>query len=196
MTEKPDRSWVWRSTETSRATGLVSVLAVAETLACVALYWVLWIWLGVTWHHWLIVVSAPLVLLRSEQSVAQGAKWFKAYRDNKGDGDLTSPKSLGIILFSVLVVIALSWWLATHWLVDATGWSFFGKAALVGWLSIHVGITVPVIGGLSGTVELRPVNFVAGAVALAGVVALWATSTVTSAEAAALAGVVLFSSYI
>jgi len=48
MIETTKQGWVWRSTEDSRAAGQVSVLAVLETLVCVALYWVLLLWFGVT----------------------------------------------------------------------------------------------------------------------------------------------------
>lgn len=79
MDEIKPKSWVWRSTKASRAAGVVSVLAVAETLACVAAYWALiWVW-GVTWHHWIILIAAPMVLLRSPQSIALGVKWFEGY---------------------------------------------------------------------------------------------------------------------
>ncbi len=36
------------------------MLAVAETLICVALYWIFLPWLGVTWHHWMVLVATPL----------------------------------------------------------------------------------------------------------------------------------------
>jgi hypothetical protein len=50
-------------------------------MACVAAYWALiWVW-GVTWHHWIILIAAPMVLLRSPQSIALGVKWFDEYLD-------------------------------------------------------------------------------------------------------------------
>ena len=76
------RQWVWRSDEASRAAGKISVLAVAETLICVAVYWILLVRYGITWHHWLILIAAPLVLLRSDASVADGVKWFEAYHNS------------------------------------------------------------------------------------------------------------------
>lgn len=60
MRETAKKGWVWRSTEASREAGQVSVLAMAETAVCVALYWILLLWLGVTWPHWVTLVATPL----------------------------------------------------------------------------------------------------------------------------------------
>ena len=73
------RQWVWRSDAASRAAGKISVLAVAETLICVAVCGILLVRYGITWHHWLILIATPLVLLRSDASVADGVRWFEAY---------------------------------------------------------------------------------------------------------------------
>ena len=78
MDEMVQRQWVWWSDEASRAAGKMSVLAVAETLICVAVYWILLVRYGITWHHWLILIAAPLVLLRSDASMADGVRWFEA----------------------------------------------------------------------------------------------------------------------
>jgi hypothetical protein len=83
MSEGDARAWVWISDEESRAAGRVSVLAVVETLICVAVYWVLLLRWGVTWHHWVILLAAPLVLMRSDASVARGVRWFDAYFRNQ-----------------------------------------------------------------------------------------------------------------
>ncbi len=82
MAEEPTQGWVWISSEASRAAGRVSVVAVAETLICVALYWLLILYWGVTWHHWMIVVATPLVLMRSRASTSKGVRWFSAFEDS------------------------------------------------------------------------------------------------------------------
>ena len=51
MDEMVSGQWVWRSDAASRAAGKMSVLAVAETLICVAVYWILLVRYGITWHH-------------------------------------------------------------------------------------------------------------------------------------------------
>ena len=70
------RNWVWHSTLETRAAGRVSVLACVETLFAVALYW----WIALRYHtHWHLVSSvfiAPLLLLRSPESMKLGVQWF------------------------------------------------------------------------------------------------------------------------
>lgn len=70
------RRWVWHSTLESRKQGKWSVLAVVETLAAVALYW--WIAIHFDTHLHLLtsVFVAPLLLLRSPQSIEKGVDWF------------------------------------------------------------------------------------------------------------------------
>lgn len=73
---QPERQWVWRATLESRAAGKVSVLAVGETVFAVALYW----WIAIRWDtHWHLVTSvfiAPLLLVRSPESIDAGVRWF------------------------------------------------------------------------------------------------------------------------
>ena len=73
---QPERHWVWRATLDSRAAGKVSVLACVETVFAVALNW----WIAIRWDtHWHLVSSvfiAPLLLLRSPESIAAGVRWF------------------------------------------------------------------------------------------------------------------------
>ena len=70
------RNWVWHSTLATRAAGQVSVLACVETLFAVALYW----WIALRYNtHWHLVTSvfiAPLLLLRSPESMELGVQWF------------------------------------------------------------------------------------------------------------------------
>jgi hypothetical protein len=140
MIETTKRAWVWRSTEESRAAGQASVLAVFETLVCVALYWVLLLWFGVTWHHWMILIATPLVLLRSEQSVALGVKWFNALWIEHNSVPLRSYKGVGIAAVCFVVAGLAGWFLAANWIVGATGWVFFAKAMVIGWLALILGL--------------------------------------------------------
>lgn len=71
-----DRPWVWHATAESRAAGKVSVLACAEAVLAVALY----AWMALYWGLWWPVVGsvvmAPLLLLRSTESVRLARRWF------------------------------------------------------------------------------------------------------------------------
>ena len=179
MSETPKRGWVWRSTEESREAGQVSIFAVAETFVCVVLYWVLLLWLGVTWHHWMILIPTPLVLLRSEQSVALGVKWFEAY-ENGPDVPLRSVKGIGIVGVSFAVAGLVGWFLADHWLVGSTGWVLLAKGMAVGWLALNLGLAVAVLGAGAGAGVGAVLGTVAGLAALAGIgVGYWLRAIVT-----------------
>ncbi|ATX64604.1 hypothetical protein [Roseinatronobacter bogoriensis] len=185
MTQTLAKTWVWRSTEDSRAAGLVSVLAVAETLACVALYWVLFLWFGVTWHHWLILIATPLVLLRSERSIAKGVEWFNAYIDQSDEKKPSLIKTVMILGLATGMAGGVVWVLATNWVGDESNWAFFWKVMLIGWLSIMGGLAIA--GALAGAVAL------VAAIVLAGMVAgpILVVGAATSAKAGAVLAAVL-----
>ncbi len=72
--------WVWVSTEASVERGAISVLACAEVAAGIGLYWWLipW-WLETNLHLLISVLVAPLLLLRSPESVAAALAAFDRY---------------------------------------------------------------------------------------------------------------------
>ena len=70
------RSWVWHATLESRKAGQVSVLACAETIFAVVLYWWIAIQYDTHWHLVSSVFVAPLLLLRSPESISTGLHWF------------------------------------------------------------------------------------------------------------------------
>lgn len=148
------------------------MLAVAETFACVALYWLLLLWLGVTWHHWMILIATPLVLLRSEQSVALGVKWFSEYYDDSNEVPLRSVKGIGIFAASLVVSGLACWFLASTWLAGTTEWLLFAKSAAIGWLGLN--LAVATAAALAGRAAARAAGAVtgAGAVTVAGAVAV------------------------
>ncbi len=76
----PDPKWVWWSTEVSAARGTISVLACVEVAAGTWLYWWLlpW-WLETNLHLLFSVLVAPLLLLRSPESVAAALAAFDRY---------------------------------------------------------------------------------------------------------------------
>ncbi|MEM8572053.1 MAG: hypothetical protein AAGG56_14280 [Pseudomonadota bacterium] len=151
--ETNERGWVWASTEESRAAGKVSILAITETLLCVIVYWVLLLYFGVRWHHWFILIAAPLMLLRSEQSIALGVIWFDRYwKANKIP--LGSLRGVGIIALSALLAGLAFWFLAAIWLPGATGSVLFAKAAVIGWLGLTIGLAVAVAGARAGALPL------------------------------------------
>ena len=189
MSEATKNSWVWRSTDVSRAARQVSVLAVAETLVCVALYWVLLLWLGVTWHHWMILIATPLVLLRSEQSMALGVKWFSTDAHTPGI-PLRSLKGVGVIAISAIVAGLAGWALARYWIAGTTGWALYVKMAVIGWLGLNL---ATVVTAATAPVAAQKTVTVAAAVAAAVTVtapAVPAVDIVTAAVTATAAAAV------
>lgn len=71
-----ERWWVPYSSMQSRAEGKVSILACVETILAVVFYW----WVAIRFEtHWHLVSSvfiAPLLLLRSPESILTGVRWF------------------------------------------------------------------------------------------------------------------------
>lgn len=98
MTQE-DSTWVWRSTEASRAAGQISLLAVAETVFAVSFYWWLAVWIGTAALLVISPIVAFMVLLRSPQSVAEGVRLADAY--------LAQKRPDGIKLIAALVLAAL-----------------------------------------------------------------------------------------
>ncbi len=78
--------WVWGSTEESVEGGAISVLACAEVAAGIWLYW--WFlpwWLETNLHLLISVLVAPLLLLRSPESVAAALVAFERFLHGKGE---------------------------------------------------------------------------------------------------------------
>lgn len=101
------------------------MLAVAETLACVAAYWALFALWGEKWYHWLFLIATPMLLLRSPQSIALGVKWFERYW---GEERGLSGNSKRLIVFSVVtnaILIALLFFLQEYLLSSDIGKAMF-----------------------------------------------------------------------
>jgi hypothetical protein len=66
----------WTSTPESVKNGEPTVLAIAETVLAVAIYWgIAWYW-DTHIHLLTSIVAAPLLLLRSPESTEKGVEWF------------------------------------------------------------------------------------------------------------------------
>lgn len=182
--------FVWYSTEESRATGLVSLLAVAETVICVALYWLLWLKWGVTWHHWLIVAATPLVLMRSDASVKTGVAWFDQYWGDKIVVPLGSAKGIAIVALSAPFVLSVPGFLAQNWLTDLTEWSLIWRSAVVGLISMIFGTAVGTAGAGATSGAAAATGLLAVAAAVAAAAGAAAGTAAGTAAGAAGAGAV------
>lgn len=78
---KPDdvSAWVWRSRTGTTEAGFFSVLAAFETIIAVVAYWTYAILAQTQMHLLLGVIAAPLLLLRSPDSISTGVAWFEKF---------------------------------------------------------------------------------------------------------------------
>ena len=183
---QPERQWVWRATLESRAAGKVSVLACVETVLAVVLYW----WIAIRWDtHWHLVTSvfvAPLLLLRSPESIAAGVRWFVRDGFDSYDGWPKAKQRAWLwtaAIVSAVVAYFFARWLRGVWMLESkSGFALFGYSVLVGASSVAVAVAVAV--ALAGAF----VGEFATAVALAGVFATAVALAGAFATAVALAG--------
>ena len=119
-----DRHFVLWSSPASIEAGKISLLAIAEVIFSVAAYW--WIaWYCDTYAHLLIsIIVAPLVLLRSDESVELGVKMFSRYWIAE-DVSLRSAKGVSLVILSAFAA-GIASWLAADWLLAGhEGWPLF-----------------------------------------------------------------------
>ncbi len=137
-TDPPAARWVWVSTPASRAAGLPSALAITETVFCVLAFWVL-VLLG--WPVYWALLTTPLVLFRSDQSVQTGLTLWKALNENKQQPFWSWP-ALTLGFAGLIIGAALAWWAAgviapgAVWpwlLMTLGGGGLLACAVLIGW---------------------------------------------------------------
>lgn len=126
--EKP--SWcVWSTPETVQ-NDVPSATAILETMIAVPLYWWIALQVGTVLPLLISAVVAPLVLLRSDQSVALGLQWFRrfedglSYRTDVQYGSLSLAKRSiiwAVVVFSIAVSLCFAWFIFQYRLSD-TEW--------------------------------------------------------------------------
>jgi hypothetical protein len=72
-------AWVWHCSDESIAAGQISLLAVGEIFLAVGLYWWLSIHFDWPWTAFVGMVAAPMLLLRSNESIEVGLGNLKYY---------------------------------------------------------------------------------------------------------------------
>lgn len=180
-------------------TGEPSGLAILETLLAILLVWgIAWYW-DYYRHLWIGVLLTPLFLLRSPESVDKSRRWFAAYLSDKTK---ITPRYTPLrfwILFMPLILgitVVCAYLLTQNFLVGQAGWSLYGRALLVGIVSVWGVVAMAVAGSVAGSVVLALViAFVLSlALAVADVAALAVALafTVTVAGSAAVVVVAAF----
>lgn len=140
----PAPQWLWWSTRDSFTADIPSVTAIIETLLAVLAYW----WVAIYYEtYWPLIAGAtvaPMMLLRSDKSVAISQQFTKLI--DKWTTSRSKDKSWGIadwacfslgVAISATVNVFLSGLLASKYLSDLTDWP-----ALVGGIAVGYGASV------------------------------------------------------
>ena len=172
MSEKTHSSgWVWISTEDSIQRGQISRLALLEIPLAMAFFWWLsslspWPWLTL-----IGLMAAPVLLLRSPESVEAGKEMLGRYWENKkvsaGQAWLTGLVAVGL-------AAGLSYWGAQHFLLGQTGWAAFWCGAMLGLAVCTATVSATAVATAAATIVVAVVA--AAIAAIAGVAAVASAS--------------------
>lgn len=134
-TAKPERAWVWWCNEESIAAGKISVLAIVETAAAVGAWWWLAMHFNWSWFRFIALLAVPLLLLRSEASVAAGVEMLSQYW-RRDENSVSTAKKIVLLIFTVLIISGFTFWLASQWTPIHTSSALFWLSAVLGVLAI------------------------------------------------------------
>lgn len=154
--EPPSRKWVWFSSDESIVRGQMSVLAVLEIPCAVALFW--WITTISPWPWFTVIglMAAPMLLLRSPASIAEGEASFQAYSNSES---LLARTQLVVIAgFAALVSGSICFTWAPDFLTGLGGWSSFLGCMVVGVLAVVV-VRAIMIAGLGMVLGIKLPRF-------------------------------------
>ena len=172
-----ERRWVWYAAQ-EKDSGKPSVLAIVEVIASVAAYW----WIAAVWqthvHLLVALVAAPLVLLRSEASVAAAQGMWDGYLNNNDEIPFGSLEGGTLLLAGAATGFIVSWWISTVWLESHEGFSIFWRATVIAWISWNM--------MLAGSIAVAGTRAITIAIGLAGVTTMAAAATAAAAAAAAV----------
>jgi hypothetical protein len=140
-TQAPTRSasWVFWSSRESIDSDVVSIMAVFETLVSVPAFWLISTHYSTFLPLLTSIIAAPIVLLRSDESVELGVRWFErwvvsVWYDIRGVTDSPAARRLIIRTIAVVSIIIggmLAYTVGKHDLSGISGWSAFWRAFLV-----------------------------------------------------------------
>jgi hypothetical protein len=147
-------NWIFWSTRESIDHDIPSITEIVETAIVVPLYW----WIAIHFETYLLlllsIVVAPLVLLRSDQAVALGIRWFaiweKLWESNRLFAEFETAERLKVIATGTLslLIIVLSSFLVLPWIVSGSDQPFWLRALVVG-AQIVSAPTLASLGGMA-----------------------------------------------
>ncbi|WDE09108.1 hypothetical protein SG34_030530 [Thalassomonas viridans] len=120
--------FVWRSTPDSITKKQVSIIACIEVIWSIFLYWLVWYWFDTHLHLLTSLLIAPLLLLRSPESLQESRKIVNFINFQKS---LNS----GVIVFLIIVAmitLSLICWSCTYWLLEYEKGALFWRSTLIG----------------------------------------------------------------
>jgi hypothetical protein len=162
----------WHSTATSVEAGTVSALAAAEVIIAISLYWVFAIQFQTQTHLWISIVVAPLLLLRSDASIALGVKCFEQYIDDTFAFGLLPKEKSRSGRFWVALILALTattfsaYSLARLWLQGLDDAATILLSLTIGYSATQIGLAIDVAGSakaLAAVAERKADTAIAGA---------------------------------
>lgn len=175
---KADRRpvFVLSSTAASVKHGIPSLLAAAEVVVAVSFYWAIALAFETQAHLWMSVVVAPLLLLRSDASVALGIRWFEQfvhYGFSQTPGEAIRKVQLWIAVALAAAAVPILTLLLAHFLLNGTEpWRAVGLGFLIAYLvtqagtAIVLGIAANELGVLLAS---RPLTIAIGTAAVAAI---------------------------
>jgi hypothetical protein len=152
--ERP--SWRFWSTAESVRDGVPSVMAISETVAAVAFYWWVALHVGLLLPLLIGIIVAPMVLLRSEQSVELGLRWFLAFESKLGVLLDRFPRASTIVVTAAaLIAVIPAAHLATGYF-EINSWKPISRGIYLVALAVFSGMVIPavIIGGYAATTAL------------------------------------------
>ncbi len=151
-TETPQRQrFVWWSSQQSYADNIPSVLGIVEVGLAVYLYW--WLipqWFDRHWHLVLSVVIAPMLLLRSKQSIEAALDGLEAYMERWNNSEdvhkLSSARGLLTIVIVGFISFIMANWLVENWFENLTEWVLIRNLIMFGFLIVVFGGLIAIMG--------------------------------------------------
>lgn len=144
----PTSGWVWHCTDTSIAAKQISALAAVEIVLAVGVYW--WLTLQFEWPlmAFISMVAAPILLLRSNESIALGVKLLRAYWVPGYKKNISDREKIFIFMIIATTTVLVSYWIVTYGLADCIGWSLFWCVAklIISFLLVAFVITISIAG--------------------------------------------------
>jgi hypothetical protein len=131
--QAPLPKWVRWSTRESIDNDVPSVMAIVETILAVPAYWAISLYYETYWPLLLSLLVAPLVLLRSDESVALGVRWFlaryeKVFGHSGEYSQLSGSERVRVWLvglFSVAAAFGFGYIASQQFLIGVSGWDAF-----------------------------------------------------------------------